>query len=95
MMAYNLWKSIADAKAVNGTIAVYTENYSEDEELSVTRTFINAPVVFTTLGLLAAFIWLFTTGWLNVLGLFATIFSVLLAIGHFKSRGTDWGEWYD
>jgi len=95
IMAYNIFKSIAGAKAVNGTIEVYAEKYTEEEELGVTKTFINAPVIFTTLGLLAAFIWMFTTGWLNVLGLFATVFAVLLAIGHFKSRGTDWGEWYD
>ena len=95
IMAYNIWRSIAGAKAVNGTIEVYTESYSEKEELGVTDTFVNAPVIFTTLGLLAAFVWMFTTGWLNILGLFATVLSVLLAIGHFKSRGTAWGEWYD
>ncbi len=95
IMAYNIFKSIAGAKAVNGTIEVYTETYTEAERLGVAGTFINAPVIFTALGLLAALIWMFTTGWLNILGLFATALSVLLAIGHFKSRGTAWGEWYD
>ena len=95
IMAYNIWRSIAGASAVNGTIEVYTETFTEDEKLSIPRTFLNAPVIFTTLGLFAALIWMFTTGWLNILGLFATALCVLLAIGHFKSRGTDWGEWYD
>jgi len=95
IMGYNIWKSIAGAQPVNGTIEVYTETYTEKEKLSLGGTFLNAPVVFTALGLLAAFIWMFTTGWLNILGLFATVLAVLLAIGHFKSRGTAWGEWYD
>jgi len=95
IMAYNVWRSISGAQAVNGTIEVYEAVYTKDEELSVAGTFINAPVIYTTLGLLAAFIWMFTSGWLNIIGLFGTALCVLLAIGHFQSRGKAWGDWYD
>jgi cytochrome c oxidase cbb3-type subunit I/II len=95
IMAYNIWRSIRGASAVNGTMEVYVEEHTAEEKLGVGATIFNAPVVFTTLGLLAAFIWMFATGWLNILGLIATAFCVLLAIGHFQSRGKAWGEWYD
>jgi cytochrome c oxidase cbb3-type subunit I/II len=38
---------------------------------------------------------MFTSGLLNLLGLLATMVSVLLAIGHFESRGKAWVDWYD
>ncbi|MBI2518629.1 MAG: cytochrome-c oxidase, cbb3-type subunit I [Opitutae bacterium] len=95
LMAYNIWRSISGAKAVNGTMEVYIEPRTSGENLGVGGTILNAPVVFSALGLLAACVWLFTTGWLNILGLFGTVMCVLLAIGHFQSRGTAWGEWYD
>jgi cytochrome c oxidase cbb3-type subunit I/II len=95
IMAYNIWKSIKGAQVVNGSMEVYSEAYSAEEKLSVRRTFLNAPVVYSTLATVAACVWMFTSGWLNLLGLFATVVATLLAIGHFQTRGTKWGEWYD
>jgi cytochrome c oxidase cbb3-type subunit I/II len=95
IMAYNILRSIRGAQAVNGSMEVYVETYTEEEKLGTAATAFSAPVVFTALGLVASFIWMFTTGWLNILGLIATAFCVLLAIGHFQSRGKAWGDWYD
>jgi cytochrome c oxidase cbb3-type subunit I/II len=95
IMAYNIWRSIRGASAVNGTMEVYAEGRTADEELGAGATIFNAPVVFSTLGFVAACVWMFTSGWLNIFGLIATAFCVLLAIGHFQSRGKAWGEWYD
>jgi cytochrome c oxidase cbb3-type subunit I/II len=95
IMAYNIFRSVRGAQVVNGSMEVYVEKHTPEETLSAGATIFNAPVVFSTLGCLAAFIWMFTTGWLNILGLVATAFCVLLAIGHFQSRGKAWGEWYD
>jgi cytochrome c oxidase cbb3-type subunit I/II len=95
IMAYNIWRSIRGAQAVNGTMEVYVEERTADEKLGAGATIFNAPVVLTTLGCLAAFVWMFTSGWLNILGLLATAFCVLLAIGHFQSRGKSWADWYD
>ncbi|WP_415909034.1 cytochrome-c oxidase, cbb3-type subunit I [Oleiharenicola sp. Vm1] len=95
LMAYNIWKSIAGAKTVNGTMEVYVEQFEENEKLSLPGTFLNAPVVYTMLGCVAACVWMFTSGWVNLLGLFATVLATLMAIGHFQTRGTAWGEWYD
>jgi len=95
LMAYNIFKTISGAKAVNGTMEVYVEKYEENEKLSLAGTFLNAPVVYTILGCTAACVWMFTSGWVNLLGLFATVMATLMAIGHFQTRGTAWGEWYD
>ncbi|MBI5424545.1 MAG: cytochrome-c oxidase, cbb3-type subunit I [Opitutae bacterium] len=95
LMVYNIWKSIAGAKVVNGTMEVYVEKFEEKENLSLPATFLNAPVVYSTLGTIAACVWMFTSGWVNLLGLFATVMAALMAIGHFQTRGTAWGEWYD
>jgi cytochrome c oxidase cbb3-type subunit I/II len=95
IMAYNIWRSIRGATVVNGTMEVYAEGRTPDEELGAGATIFNAPVVFSTLGFVAACVWMFTSGWLNIFGLVATAFCVLLAIGHFQSRGKAWGEWYD
>ncbi len=95
LMAYNIYKSVSGAKAVNGTMEVYVEKFEPREKLSVSGTFLNAPVVYSTLGCVAACVWMFTSGWVNLLGLFATVLATLMAIGHFQTRGTAWGEWYD
>jgi cytochrome c oxidase cbb3-type subunit I/II len=95
LMAYNIFRSISGAQAVNGTIEVYTEPYTAEENMSVGSWVLNAPVIFSTLGIVAVCVWMFTSGWVNVLGLFAVVATSLLAIGHFQSRGKHWGEWYD
>ncbi|MBI2512250.1 MAG: cytochrome-c oxidase, cbb3-type subunit I [Opitutae bacterium] len=95
LMVYNIWKSIAGAKAVNGTMEVYVEQYAENEKLSLAGSFFGAPFVYTVIGILAACVWMFTSGWVNLLGLFATVMATLMAIGHFQTRGTKWGEYYD
>ncbi|MFZ5496869.1 MAG: cytochrome-c oxidase, cbb3-type subunit I [Verrucomicrobiota bacterium] len=95
IMAWNIWRSIRGATAVNGTMEVYVEPATGEKPFGAGDTVFNAPVVFTTLGLLAAFIWMFTGGWLNILGLIGTALCVLMAIGHFQSRGKAWADWYD
>ncbi|HVZ63149.1 MAG TPA: cytochrome-c oxidase, cbb3-type subunit I [Lacunisphaera sp.] len=95
LLAYNIWRTLRGATAVNGTIEVYVEEPNPAETLGAGGTFFNAPVVFSILGLLLACVWLFTSGWLNLLGFFALALCVLLAIGHFESRGTAWSAWYD
>jgi cytochrome c oxidase cbb3-type subunit I/II len=95
LMAYNVWRSIRGAQPVNGTMEVYVERPVAGEAMGVAGTFLNAPVIYTTLALLGSFIWMFTSGWLNIIGLVGTMLCVMLAIGHFQTRGTKWGEWYD
>ncbi len=95
IMGWNVWRSIRGAAAVNGRMEVYVEAPVPGETLGAGSTFLNAPVVFTVLVLLGSCVWMFTSGVLNIIGLVATMFCVLLAIGHFESRGKAWADWYD
>jgi cytochrome c oxidase cbb3-type subunit I/II len=95
IMGWNVWRSIRGAAAVNGTMEVFVEPPAPGDRLGVGGTFFNVPVVYTSLGLLGACIWMFTDGALHLVGLVATVFSILLAIGHFESRGKVWADWYD
>jgi cytochrome c oxidase cbb3-type subunit I/II len=95
LMAYNIFKSIAGAKTVNGTIEVYVEKHTPEENLSLAGSVFNPIFVYITLGTVAACVWMFTSGVLNLVALFATVITTLFAIGHFQTRGTQWGEYYD
>jgi cytochrome c oxidase cbb3-type subunit I/II len=95
LMAYNIWKSIAGAKVVNGTMEVYVERHSPEEQMTLAGSIFNPVFVYITVGTLAACVWMFTSGVLNMIALFATVITTLFAIGHFQTRGTKWGEWYD
>ena len=95
IMGFNIFKSIAGAQTVDGTIEIYTEPYTAEENMSLSGWVLNAPVIFSVLGILATLVWMFTSGWVNILGLAATVGASLLAIGHFQSRGKEWGAWYD
>ena len=95
IMGYNILRTIKGAATVNGTIEVYVEPPTAEEKMGALASVFNAPVLFTTGGVLMACVWMFTSGLLNLLGLFGTILCVLLAIGHFQTRGNKWGDWYD
>ncbi|MBI3886707.1 MAG: cytochrome-c oxidase, cbb3-type subunit II, partial [Opitutae bacterium] len=95
IMGYNIFRTIKGAATVNGTIEVYVEPANAEEKMGAAASVLNAPVLFTVGGTLMAFVWMFTTGVLNLLGLFGTIVCALLAIGHFQTRGRKWGDWYD
>ncbi len=95
LLAYNLGRTIRGAEPVNGTVEVYVEEPAPADHLGVRGTVLSAPVVFSTLGVLFACLWLFSGGLLNLLGMFATIAFVILAILHFQVRAAKWGAWYD
>ncbi len=95
IMGYNIWRTVRGATAVNGTLEVYVEKPAPGEVLGARATVFNAPVVFTVLGVALACVWLFSSGWVNILGFITLVLCVLLAIAHFESRGKAWGDWYD
>lgn len=95
VMAWNIWRSIRGAQAVNGTMEVAEEAADAPAGLGVRGTFLNAPVVYTLLGLGTCCLWLFTSGVLNLLGMVAAGLAVLLAVAHFEGRSPAWAAWYD
>jgi cytochrome c oxidase cbb3-type subunit I/II len=95
IMAWNIWRSIRGAAAVNGTMEVFAEAPLPSERLSLAGAVFSTPVVYTSLGFVGACVWMFAGGLLHLVGLVLTIFSILLAVAHFESRGKAWGDWYD
>ncbi len=93
LMAYNVGRSLRGATAVNGTIEVFVEPPAP--ALGVGGTMLSAPVAYSALAVLTACWWMFTDGWLNLLGMVAMVFTALLAVAHFESRGQAWADWYD
>ncbi len=95
IMAYNVWRSISGASAVNGSMEVYVEAPAATDRLGLTATAFSAPVIYSTLGFIGACVWMFAGGVIHLIGLALAVFAVLLAIGHYESRGKEWGDWYD
>ena len=95
MLGYNLYRTVRGAQPVNGQIEVFVEQPAENSALGVRGTFLNAPVVFSGLGTICAFSWLFGGDVLRLVGLFGTILSVILGFVHFEARSKGWGDWYD
>jgi cytochrome c oxidase cbb3-type subunit I/II len=95
LLAYNIWRTVVGAQAVNGTVEVFVEEEVASARMGLRATIVNPPVIFSVLGVLSMCVWLFGRGLLNLLGLFATMVCVILAIAHYQARARRWGEWYD
>jgi cytochrome c oxidase cbb3-type subunit I/II len=95
LLAYNIWRTIAGAQAVNGTVEVFVEERAPSSRLGLHATVASAPVIFTVLVVFFICVWLFGRGMVNLLGLLAAMVCVILAIAHYQARARKWGEWYD
>jgi len=98
LLGYNLVRTIRGAQPVNGTIEVF-----EDEEpahaapgrLGLLGAFINAPVLFTVLGVGFSCAWMFGGDGIGIAGLIGLLVTIVLAYAHWESRGKAWADWYD
>jgi cytochrome c oxidase cbb3-type subunit I/II len=97
LLAFNVWKTVQGAEAVNGTIEVYEdeEPYGANESLGVLATVLNPPVLFSILGVGFACVWMFGADALSITGLIGLVLCAVLAYAHFESRGKSWAGWYD
>ena len=99
LLVYNLWKTIAGAQPVNGTIEVFDDEPADiagaGEGITLVGTFLNPPVVFSIFGVGFASAWMFGGNFLSIAGLVGLMLCVVLAYSHFESRGQAWAGWYD
>jgi cytochrome c oxidase cbb3-type subunit I/II len=95
LLAYNLYRTLRGAQAVNGSIEVFVDEKPDRERLGFGAAVFNPPVVFSVLGTLFACAWMFGNDFVTLAGLIGLITCVLLAIAHFESRGRQWAGWYD
>jgi cytochrome c oxidase cbb3-type subunit I/II len=93
LLAYNVFRSIIGAEVNNVTITVPARP-TKDEQGLVGGLW-NAPVIFTTLGIFFPCLWMLSGGLLMLIGMFGTIFTVLIAIVHFKATSAKWSNWYE
>ncbi len=88
IMAYNLFRTIRGASAVNGTMQVFVEDAPPAERpIGMLGGMINPPVAFSAIGILAACVWMFGEGLVQIAGLGLTALCVIIAWSHFESRG--------
>ena len=97
LLIYNLWRTVAGAQAVNGTIEVFDDagNIAADEKLSLVGTFLSPPVAFSLLAVGFSCAWMFGNDFLSIAGLVGLMISVVGAYAHFDSRGKKWASWWD
>ena len=96
LMAYNFWQTLRGAKPVTTTIEVPAESpLSKERHTGITTTLVNPPLIFSTLGAVFAFAWMFGNDFVSMAGLLGTMLVTVLAVAHFQLRGSKWGDWYD
>jgi len=96
LMAYNMYCTLKGAQPVTSSIEVPAENpLKAERNTGLVVTFVNAPVIFTMLGAVFAFSWMFGNDFVSMAGLIGTMITAALAYAHFQLRGGKWGNWYD
>jgi cytochrome c oxidase cbb3-type subunit I/II len=97
LMAYNLFRTIKGADAVNGTISVVVEDDvpAEERPLGAVVTLWNPPVIFSALGTVFVCVWLFGGPMMQIVGMVGSALAIIIAWAHFESRGKRWAVWYD
>ena len=97
LLIYNLWKTIATARPVNGTIEVFADEgvIAHEDKITLVGTFLNPPVAFSIFGVGFSCAWMFGGDILSIAGMFGLLLCVVLAYAHFESRGKKWATWYD
>ncbi|MEY4940162.1 MAG: hypothetical protein RIQ93_1897 [Verrucomicrobiota bacterium] len=97
LLAYNAFRTIRGAQAVNGTVEVFAEDEAETapERLGAYGTFVNPPVFFVVLGVGFSCAWMFGSDAVSLGGFIGTLLSAALAFSHWESRGKAWANWYD
>ena len=99
MLMYNIFRTIAGAEPVNGTITVEAAEIEETRELegsiSARGTLFNFPMFYSFFVVLGMSLWFFADGLVMLLGISMTILFCLIAIVHFQSTSAKWSDWYE
>ncbi|HEY0943694.1 MAG TPA: cytochrome-c oxidase, cbb3-type subunit II, partial [Opitutaceae bacterium] len=95
ILAYVFWRTVRGAQAVNGTVEIFAEAAPADERFGFRGTFVNAPTLFTILGVGFATMWMLGTDFVSVLGLIGALVCFVAGYALFTSRGKSWATWYE
>jgi cytochrome c oxidase cbb3-type subunit I/II len=95
VLVYNLWRTVAGAQPVNGTIEVYVEKPVAKEKMGLFGTFGNAPVLLSVFLTGFATLWMIGSGIVSSLGLAGALITVVAGYALLYSRGKSWQDWYE
>jgi len=93
MLCWNIFKTVRSGQPVNGVIEVHVEE--PEPRLGWARTFINPPMVYSTLIVVLGITWAVGGDFLSFLSLVSLVVVVVLAVIHLEFGGMTWGQWYD
>jgi cytochrome c oxidase cbb3-type subunit I/II len=95
LLVYNFYRSVRGAQPVDGTIEVFDDAHAEEGRIGLAGTFINAPTLFSILGVGFATMWMLGTDLVSVVGLIGALVCFVAGYALFHTRGTSWGNWYE
>jgi cytochrome c oxidase cbb3-type subunit I/II len=95
ILVYVFYKTVRGAQPVNGTIEVFAEDSAASERFGVRGTFLNAPTLFTILGVGFATMWMLGSDYVSVLGLIGALVCFVAGYALITSHGKSWSTWYE
>jgi len=93
MLAWNVWKTARGAEPVNGSIEVFIPE--KTKAIGAAGAFLNAPVIYATILLLALTGWAALPGIWSGLSIVAVVAALMVMSFHIEVTKTSWGVWYD
>jgi len=91
MMAYNIWRTIASGKAVNGSVKV---DVSSTSSMGLGGAISHPAFIYSAALVVFGCVWLFGEGLNSLLGMIVVIATSVGGIIHFRQSGSEFSEWY-
>ena len=95
LLAYNIFRTVKSGSPVNGTIEVFAAEPSTGGRMSLVGTIFNAPVLYTSFGIVFSCMWILGNEWVSFFAMFALMTTSVLAIVHFQTTTDSWSDWYE
>ncbi len=95
MLAWNVWKTIRSGSPVNGTVEVMEKKPDPASKMGLGATFVNPPVIYSTLVVVLACVWGFSSGIFSIVSMIVLFGVVLIAAVHLERSEDTWAQWYD
>ena len=93
LLAYNILMTARSGQPANGEALITKEEQTAAKERY--SSFFNAPVIYSTLLVIAIATTIFSNGLFFILGIIASITICLTAFAHFEASGDKWYVWHD
>ena len=95
LLIWNIWKTVKSGSPVNGTVEVHVEEKDPSDKLTLVGTFLNAPVIYSTLVIVLGCTWAFGSDWVSLTSMIALFVTCIIAFIHLQVGEDNWAAWYD